>query len=150
MYDDNFGEQLSLRYSAGDGKSHSSHGHHFRDIRLSKTAIQAYFSSARYLDHLAIAFVFCYSQACAFVYAKYLRLRFPKMYEFMGPWVLVSRGEAMAIIVQSCLMVLLLTRGWITRVRPFMTWSTVSLTILDKHVLIHQWLGVFLVLGGAL
>merc|ERR1719326_1199477 len=38
----------------------------------------------------------------------------------------------------------------ITRLRPFMQWSTVLATVADKHVLIHKFLGVILVICSAL
>lgn len=119
--------------------------HSFEDVRLRKSGIQAYFAGQKWLEHTAILFVFLYSQVCAVVYAMYLKYRFPKMYAFFGPWLLVSRGEAMAIIVITMLMVLLLTRGLVTKMRPFVAWSTVLQAIADKHVLIHKYLGMMLV-----
>lgn len=128
-----------------DGEKAQIHGQ-FQDTRLQKTKLGAYFAGAQWLDHSAIAVVFIYSQLCALVYAMYLKTRFPKMYAFMGPWLLVSRGEAMAVIILSMMMVVLLSRGLITKLRPLMSWSTVLATICDKHVLIHKCIGVMLVI----
>jgi predicted ferric reductase len=72
------------------------------------------------------------------------------MYAFMGPWLLVSRGEAMALIVLTMLMVLLLSRGFVTQARRFVRWSTVLQCVADKHVLIHKYIGGMLVLCAAL
>merc|ERR1719506_2821256 len=80
----------------------------------------------------------------------YLKHRFPRMYQFMGPWLLVSRGEAMAIIVLTMMMVLCLTRGFMTAIRRYVSWSTVLQTIADKHVLIHRYIGAMLVICAAL
>lgn len=146
-HDDNHHEELAAKYGGGE---YDLHGGKFRDTRVGKSTLVSYLSGDKFTEHTAIAFVFLYSQACALCYAMYLKTRFPMMYEFMGPWLLVSRGEAMALIIQTCLMVLLLTRGLVTRVRPLMTWSNVSMTIMDKHVLIHKYLGVFLLISAAL
>jgi len=130
-----------------DGHKDSLHGK-FQDARkakFEKGSWAAYFASETWIDHTAIAFVFVYSQTCAFVYAMYLKTRFPLMYQFMGPWLLVSRGEAMAAIVLSTLMVMLLSRGLLTQMRRFMSWSTVLQTIADKSVLIHKSIGMMLV-----
>lgn len=145
-HDQNHAEHLADRYQDGEHKqAHKA----FKDARLGKSAVASYFASQRWLDHTTIAFVFIYSQICALVYAMYLKTRFPLMYAFMGPWLLVSRGEAMAIIVLTCLMVMLLTRSLMTAVRPYMAWSSVFQTIADKHVLIHKYIGVMLVLCSA-
>jgi predicted ferric reductase len=72
------------------------------------------------------------------------------MYDFMGPWILVSRGEAMSLIVLTVLMVLLLTRGLMTFVRNYTGWSAVLQNIVDKHALMHQWCGRMLPVCAAL
>jgi predicted ferric reductase len=133
-----------------DGHAPAVHGS-FQDTRLAnKSSLASYLASQRLLDHMAILFVFGYSQLCALVYAMYLKHRFPKMYLFMGPWLLVSRGEAMAVIVLTVLMIALLSRGIITKLRRFMSWSVVLQTIADKHVLIHKYIGIMLVVCAVL
>jgi len=112
--------------------------------------IMAYFASERWVDHAGITVIFVYSQLCGIVYAVYLRYRFPKMYDFMGPWILVSRGEAMSAIVLTVLMILLLTRGFMTFIRNHVGWSAVLMNIVDKHSLMHQWCGRMLPLCAVL
>jgi len=112
--------------------------------------LTSYLASEKWLDHAGIGLMFFYSQLCGIVYAFYLKQRFPKMYDFMGPWILVSRGEAMSIIVLSCLMVLLMTRGFMTWCHNRCKWSTVLQNMVDKHALMHQWCGIFLVLCAVL
>jgi len=146
-HDHNHAEKLAERYNDGE---HKQANKAFKDARLPKSGLTAYFASQKWLDHVTIAFVFIYSQVCALVYAMYLKHRFPKMYAFMGPWLLVSRGEAMAIIVLTVLMMILLTRSLMTALRPYMAWSSVLQTIADKHVLIHKCIGVMLVICAAL
>jgi len=110
----------------------------------SNSWLASYFASEKWLDHAGIGIIIFYSQFCGIVYATYLKLRFPKMYEFMGPWVLVSRGEAMSIIVLSCMMVLLMTRGFITWCHNICKWSTILQNMVEKHALMHQWCGILL------
>mmetsp|Transcript_84234 Transcript_84234/g.235017 ORF Transcript_84234/g.235017 Transcript_84234/m.235017 type:complete len:873 (+) Transcript_84234:75-2693(+) len=119
-----------------EGTKPSTH----KDVKIvAGTWIGAYFASERVVDHGGILFIFLYSQLCGIVYAFYLRYRFPKMYDFMGPWILVSRGEAMSLIVLTVLMVLLLTRSFMTFLRRHVGWSAVLQNIVDKHTLMHQW-----------
>jgi predicted ferric reductase len=144
---ENHAAHVADRYNDGEPKPPA---HSFQDARHKKSGLAAYFASQKWLDHLTIGFVFLYSQICAVVYAMYLKTRFPKMYEFMGPWLLVSRGEAIAIIVLTVLMILLLTRRIMTEIRPFMAWSSIFQTIADKHVLLHKYIGVMLVFCASL
>lgn len=112
-----------------------------RSVVHAPTALGAYFASERWIDHAGILLIAFYSQLCGFAYAVYLKYRFPKMYAFMGPWVLLSRGEAMSVIILTVLMVLLLTRGLMTSVRKYVGWSAVLANLIDKHALMHQWCG---------
>jgi len=132
-----------------DGHNDTLHGGH-KDVRLNRSLLQSYFASEAWLDHTAIGLIFLYSQACAVLYAFYLKNRFPKMYAFMGPWLLVSRGEAMAAIVLTVLMVLMLSRGFTTAIRKYVSWSTVLQTMADKHVLMHRMIGMMLVFCAVL
>jgi len=116
----------------------------------SQSALGAYFASDKWVDHAGLLSIAVYSQLCGGVYAFYLAKRFPKMLEFMGTWILVSRGEAMSIIVLTILMVLLMTRNLITWIRTRCSWSAVLQNIVDKHALMHQWCGVMIVLAAAL
>jgi len=141
------GTVLADRYCDGHrGHLHSNH----KDVRLSKSALGAYFASDLWLDHAAIAFIFFYSQLCGLVYAIYLKFRFPLMYTFMGPWVLVSRGEAMSVIVLTVLMTLMMSRPLITCARRHTSWSSLLQTIVDKHTLMHRACGGMLVVCSLL
>eukprot|EP00931_Biecheleriopsis_adriatica_P101134 TRINITY_DN76344_c0_g1_i1.p1 TRINITY_DN76344_c0_g1~~TRINITY_DN76344_c0_g1_i1.p1 ORF type:complete len:828 (+),score=153.29 TRINITY_DN76344_c0_g1_i1:84-2567(+) len=115
-----------------------------------QSTLGSYFASEKWLDHAGIGLILVWSQLCGLVYALYLKQRFPKMYDFMGPWILVSRGEAMSIIVLTCLMILLMTRGFTTWIRNHCYWSTVLENLVDKHALMHQWCGIFLPFCAAL
>ena len=110
-------------------------------VAADQSRLAAYFVSEKWMDHAGILLLIIYSQLCGAVYATYLRYRFPKMYDFMGPWVLVSRGEAMSIIVLTILMVLFMSRGFVTWVRDYAGWSGVLRNMIDKHSLMHQWCG---------
>mmetsp|Transcript_26787 Transcript_26787/g.49298 ORF Transcript_26787/g.49298 Transcript_26787/m.49298 type:complete len:859 (+) Transcript_26787:66-2642(+) len=136
--DQDHSEHHSNKYS--DGHTDALH----RSQRLS------YFSSERWLDHAAIVFIVAYGQVCAIAYAAYLKWRFPLMYAFMGPWLLVSRGEAMAIIIYTIFMVLLMCRRLLTCLRSYMLWSSVLGIIVDKHVLVHRASGVMIVVSAVL
>ena len=115
-----------------------------------RSRLAAYFASEKWMDHAGILLLVIYSQLCGAVYATYLRYRFPKMFHFMGPWVLVSRGEAMSIIVLTALMVLFMSRGFVTWVREYAGWSGVLRNMIDKHTLMHQWCGRLLPVCAAL
>jgi len=126
-----------------DGEHGQSHVH--SSIKAADhSAMAAYFASEKWIDHAGIAIIIFYVQICGIIYAYYLAYRFPKMYVFMGPWVLVSRGEAMSLILTTMTMVLLLTRSFMTWVRKYVGWSTVLSNIVDKHTMMHQYCGMML------
>ena len=47
----------------------------------------------------------------------------------------------MSIIVLTILMVLFMSRGFVTWVRDYAGWSGVLRNMIDKHSLMHQWCG---------
>lgn len=140
-------ESLADKYSSGH--KDSMHGTH-ADVKLAKSALGRYFASDRWLDHAAILCIFLYTHLCGAVYAIYLRYRFPLMYDFMGPWVLLSRAEAVVMVILTCIMILLMSRTFITNVRKIVGRSTVLMTIIDKNVLMHRFSAVLLVISACL
>lgn len=110
--------------------------------------IQTYLSSFYFVDHVGALFIFIYSQLCGCAYVIYLVLKFPKMYGFLGLSLLFSRGQAMALIVQSVIQVALLTRGFMTWVRDEVEGSWLLQNIVDKHVYMHRWIGLMLVFSS--
>mmetsp|Transcript_77647 Transcript_77647/g.142099 ORF Transcript_77647/g.142099 Transcript_77647/m.142099 type:complete len:867 (+) Transcript_77647:85-2685(+) len=146
---DNAGHENHQADKYSDGHAGGMGGH--KSTALGTLgAVEAYFASEKWLDHFAILFITSYGQVCALLYAMYLKNSFPKMYSFMGPWLLVSRGEAMALIIYTVFMVLLMSRRFITLLRDYVHWSSVLQLVVDKHVLMHRCCGMMIVVSAVL
>jgi hypothetical protein len=122
----------------------------YKDTRLRQSAVQRYFASEKFLRHTILGFIILYSQVCAVAYALFVKTCFPYLYIWCGPWLLVSRGEAMSIIVLSVLMVLLMTRGLLTRLRRYVRWSTVLEGMVDNPAFSHMVCGAMFVVSASL
>jgi predicted ferric reductase len=146
-------EATDEQYQNGERHLHSE----FQDSRL-RHQVRQYFHTEKFMDHVAVTFVFVYSQVCGVLYAVYLH----QVHIWENEWIatpiveppllriLLARSQAMALIIVTTLMVLLLTRGVCTRLRAFVGWSTVLSAIIDKHVLVHRSCGYMLVLDSFL
>lgn len=93
--------------------------------------------SEKMLEYVAMGLIFLCSQLMGLGYAMYLLFRFPAMYQFMGAWVLVSRGEAMAVVFLTVFLFLLLSRGFITQLRRLVGHFAVFEAMVDHHVSMH-------------
>merc|ERR1719247_1861875 len=122
----------------------------YKDTRLRQSAVQRYFASEKFLRHTILGFIVLYSQVCAVAYALFVKTCFPYLYIWCGPWLLVSRGEAMSIIVLSVLMVLLMTRGLLTKLRKYVRWSTVLQGMVDNPTFSHMVCGAMFVVSASL
>lgn len=109
-----------------------------------------YLSSHRWLEHAAILFIASYGQVCAMVYAFNLRWNDHRMFDWAGSWLLLSRGEAMAIIIHSSLMILFMCRRFVTFLRRYVSYCSVLETMVDKHVLMHRTCAAMIVISALL
>mmetsp|Transcript_114147 Transcript_114147/g.333696 ORF Transcript_114147/g.333696 Transcript_114147/m.333696 type:complete len:791 (-) Transcript_114147:79-2451(-) len=145
-------ETTDEKYQDGERHAHKE----FKDMRLKASGFQAYFASERWMDHMAISFVFVYTQICGLIYAWYLHeLMEPENKSVLSPnatplepRILLARAQAMALIITTCLMVALLTRGVCTKLRALVGWSTVLQAMIDKHVLVHRSCGYMIVFAS--
>lgn len=148
-------EEQAINDKWANGEKHAHSG--FKDIRLQGAhAVHKYFAGENFMDHMVIAFVFVYSQLCGVLYAWYIH----EVHVQENTWmetpvvepplqrILLARSQAMALIIATLLMVLLLTRGVCTRVRSIVDWSTVLAAMVDKHVLVHKSCGYMLVFAS--
>jgi predicted ferric reductase len=138
------------KYKDGERHAHKV----FKDSRLFASGA---FTSEKWMDRMVIGFIFLYTQACGFIYAFYLQeimekenlTQFtPKNISPLEPRILLARSQAMALIVATTLMIVLLTRGLCTKLRALISWSTVLQALIDKHVLIHKSCGYMLVFAS--
>merc|ERR1719413_145922 len=103
-----------------------------------------YFASRKFLHHTIAAFILIYSLTCAIAYSIFLKTCWPFFYDWVGPWLLVSRGGAMATIALTALMLMLMARGLLTRVRGYVGWSPVLRAIVDNPTFSHITCGIVL------
>lgn len=122
----------------------------YKDVRLRRSGLQRYFASEKFLRHANVGFIFFYSQTCAIAYAAFVHYCFPYLFYWAGPLLLLSRGEAMASIVLTALMLVLMARGVLTKLRRFVQWSSVLAFLVDNPTFSHTVCGMMLVLTSGL
>jgi predicted ferric reductase len=116
-------------------------------VQKAGIAAQSLLIRDNYLAAFLVAIVF----ATGLVYAFYIGRNFPLVVEFMGPWVLVSRGSAMSLCIITSAMLMLMSKGFLTYLHATPIGRITFLALLvERRYVLHKYLGTLLPLFAGL